>query len=146
MSGPTELLILRLALIGVIFIFVAIVAVSLNGSVGRRAPAAAAPGPRTARLVVLRAGETGLPRGTQFVLAGVMVVGRDAEAGIVLSDSSVSTQHASIERVNGSWLVSDLGSTNGTFVEGKQVGRAGANLRPRGQVTFGNVVLQLLVD
>lgn len=147
MSGPTELLVLRLAMIGVIFLFVAVVAVSLNGSVGRRAPAQAGTvRARQARLVVVRAGETGLARGAQFVLAGTMLVGRDGEAGIVLGDGSVSTRHATIERVDGSWVVADLGSTNGTFVDGRQVGRAGATLRPRGQVTFGNVVLQLLVD
>ena len=144
MSGPTELLALRLALIGVIFVFVAVVAVSLRGSVTPRV--ARLPALRNARLVVVRAGESGMPRGTQFALAGAMVVGRDAEAGIVLADASVSARHATIERRQGAWLVIDLGSTNGTFVDGRRVGRAGAELRPRGEVAFGNVVLQLVLE
>lgn len=145
MSGPTELLVLRLGLIALIFLFVAVVAVSLNGSIGRSAPARA-PRPAGARLVVVRPGESGLTQGTQFVLAGSMIVGRDPGAGIIIGDSSVSTRHASIERVDGSWVVTDLGSTNGTFVDGRQVDSRGAAVRPRARVTFGNVVLQLLTD
>ena len=145
MSGPTELLVLRLGLIALIFVFVAVVAVSLNSSVGRRA-VAAQPARGQARLVVVRPGESGLRQGTQFALAGLMVVGRDPAAGIIIGDSSVSTRHASIERVDGHWRVSDLGSTNGTFVDGKQVGPQGALVRPNGRVAVGNVVLQLVAD
>jgi pSer/pThr/pTyr-binding forkhead associated (FHA) protein len=58
----------------------------------------------------------------------------------------VSTRHATIERVDGHWRVTDLGSTNGTFVDGKQVGRSGATVRPNSRVTVGNVVLQLRAD
>jgi hypothetical protein len=146
MSGPTELLVLRLGLIALIFVFVAVVAVSLNGSVGGRAAPARAVRGQAARLVVVRPGESGLAQGTQFALAGMMVLGRDPGAGIIIGDSSVSTQHATIERVNGHWRVTDLGSTNGTFVDGKPVGSSGATLRPNGQVAVGNVVLQLRTD
>lgn len=144
MSGPTELLVLRLGLIALIFVFVAVVALSLNASVGRRATPVAAG--RQARLVVVRPGESGLAQGTQFALAGMMVLGRDPGAGIIIGDSSVSTRHATIERVDGHWRVTDLGSTNGTFVDGKQVGPRGATVRPNGRLAVGNVVLQLLTD
>ena len=98
------------------------------------------------KAIVVRPGESGLRQGTQFALAGLMVVGRDPAAGIIIGDSSVSTRHASIERVDGHWRVSDLGSTNGTFVDGKQVGPQGALVRPNGRVAVGNVVLQLVAD
>lgn len=145
MSGPTELLLLRLGLIALIFVFVTVVALSLNSSIGRTSAARGAVRGQ-ARLVVLRPGESGLAQGTQFVLAGMMVVGRDPGAGIIIGDSSVSTRHASIERVDGHWRVADLGSTNGTFVDGKQVGPQGAPVPPRARVTVGNVVLQLVTD
>jgi len=145
-SGPTELLLLRLALIGLIFVFVAVVAVSLNSSLAVRPAAGRAPRAQAARLVVVRPGESGLAQGTQFALAGLMVVGRDPGAGIIIGDSSVSTRHATIERVDGHWRVTDLGSTNGTFVDGKQVGRSGAMVRPNSRLTFGNVVLELRTD
>jgi hypothetical protein len=146
MSGPTELLVLRLGLIALIFVFVAVVAVSLNSSIPARA-GASRPAPRpSARLVVLRPGESGLAQGTQFALAGLMVVGRDPGAGIIIGDSSVSTRHATIERVDGHWHVTDLGSTNGTFVDGKPVGSQGATARPNSRLTVGNVVLELRTD
>lgn len=141
MTGPTELLVLRLALIGVIFLFVAIVALSLRGSVvpsqGRvRAPAG------NARLVLLRPGDTGLAAGTEFVLAGSMTIGRDERAGIVLADPSVSTRHATVAYVSGGWKVTDLGSTNGTFLNGRAVGESGVLARGRDRLVVGSVELQ----
>jgi len=142
LTGPTELLVLRLALIGVIFLFVAIVAVSLRGSVvpAQRNVRAASGG--RARLVLLRSGDTGLPAGTEFVLAGTMTIGRDDRAGIVLADPSVSTRHASVEYVSGGWKVTDLGSTNGTFLNGRAIGEAGAVARGRDRLIVGSVELQ----
>ena len=94
---------LRLALIAVIFLFVAIVAFSLRGSLAigpsRIQPAAQ----RRWKLVVTRPGVTGLAAGTEFVLAGAMVIGRDARSGITLPDDSVSTRHAQLERVRAGW-------------------------------------------
>jgi hypothetical protein len=146
-TGATELLLLRLGLIAIIFVFVAVVALSLRGSFGvpTRAPAAAAR-PRSWRLVVVGAGESGLARGAEFALAGNMLIGRDGRAGIILPDASVSTRHATIERVDGTWRVTDLGSTNGTFVNGKRVGERGATARRGMKLAFGNVVLQLESD
>lgn len=147
MSGPGELLVLRLGLIAVIFVFVAAVALSLRG--GLRSAHAPAPAGRRAlrwRFVVLTPGETGLARGAEFVLAGSMVIGRDGRAGIVLPDSSVSVRHASIERSGPGWQLTDLGSTNGTFVEGRAVGRQGVILKARERVAFGNVVVQLTAE
>ncbi|HEY0777436.1 MAG TPA: ATP-binding cassette domain-containing protein, partial [Gemmatirosa sp.] len=65
--------------------------------------------------------------------AGV-TIGRDAAvAQIVIAHPAVSRAHAAIRRVNGALVVEDLGSTNGTFVEGRRIAkptalRAGASL------------------
>jgi hypothetical protein len=143
-TDSTELLVLRLALIAIIFVFVAAVALSLRtGSLPRSAVARASRPAVRWKLVVLRPGETGLQPGTEFALAGQMLVGRDERAGIVLADASVSTRHASIERTDHGWRVLDLGSTNGTFINGRQLGPKGATVRGREKLTFGNVVLQL---
>ena len=143
MSGPTELLVLRLGLIAVIFLFVAVVAASLRGSiVPVRARTGARPAPSW-KLVVLTPGESGLRRGTEFALAGTMLIGRDARAGIIIPDGSVSTRHATIERVTGGWRVRDLGSTNGTLVNGRGIPAEGAVLRGDEQISVGGVVLQL---
>lgn len=143
MSGPTELLVMRLGLIAVIFVFVAVVAVSLRGGLASGATASTPVRASRWRLVVVAPGETGLTPGTEFVLAGAMVLGRDGRAGIVLPDASVSTRHASLERTRDGWRLTDLGSTNGTFVEDRPVNSRGVRVRAGDRVTVGNVTLQL---
>ncbi len=48
-------------------------------------------------------------------------VGRDPRCAIVLDDPTVSARHARLEYRDGVWRVTDLGSTNGTFVNGRRV-------------------------
>lgn len=144
-AGPTELLILRLGLLSVIFLFVAVMALSMRSGLvlrARQSPAAAGNSTGRAFLVVLNAGETGLARGARFELAGRMLIGRDTGAGIVLPDPSVSGRHASIEQTSAGWRLTDLRSTNGTHVRGRPVDARGTVLRGGDQIAFGNVVVQ----
>jgi hypothetical protein len=61
-----------------------------------------------------------LPDGRQVVLGdGVTVIGRDDEAGIRLVDRRVSRRHAELAGTGGRWSIRDLGSTNGTAVDGR---------------------------
>ncbi|MEO8539771.1 MAG: FHA domain-containing protein [bacterium] len=143
MSGPTELLILRLGLIALMFGFLAMVALTLRGGLARGVARRPSETRGAWRFVVISPGESGLRRGAEFALAGTMLIGRDARAGIVIPDGSVSTRHASIERVAGGWRVIDLGSTNGTLVNGRQIPPDGAVLRGDEKVSFGSVVVQL---
>jgi len=139
-----DLLVIRLGLIAVIFVFALAVALSLrSGLQGVRAPAP--PPARRAgwRLVLVSPGETGLAPGAVFALAGSMTLGRDGDAGIVLSDPSVSARHAVVERVQGGWRIADVGSTNGTRVDGRPVGPGGVVLRGDERITLGAVVLRL---
>ena len=60
--------------------------------------------------------------GTVFTLhEGTMVAGRQATADIFLNDSQVSRKHAQFVTKTGETRVSDLGSTNGTFVNGDKL-------------------------
>ena len=52
----------------------------------------------------------------------VVNIGRADFNDIVLAEPSVSTTHAKLQRRDGLWVISDLGSTNGTYVEGEPVG------------------------
>ena len=144
MSDSTELLVLRLALTGTLFVFVLIVALTMRS--GLRAPGRATPRsvgrPAGARLVLVAPGETGLVPGTEFAVAGLMTVGRDAGSSIVLGDSSVSGQHARIERLVDGWRIADLGSTNGTFVDGRRVDGRGVLLGGGEHVAVGAVTLR----
>jgi hypothetical protein len=46
-----------------------------------------------------------------------------SQADLVLDDPNVSRQHAAIERVGETWVLADLGSTNGCYVDGQRVSR-----------------------
>ena len=64
----------------------------------------------------------GLTPGQQFNVGdGVSVLGRHPECDIVLDVAAVSRQHARIAQENGDFLLEDLGSRNGTFVNGKKI-------------------------
>lgn len=54
----------------------------------------------------------------KFTLEGELVIGRSQEADIFLSDRRVSSRHARIYLKEDHFFLEDLGSTNGTFVNG----------------------------
>lgn len=65
-------------------------------------------------LVVLQGNEVG----RRVPLASSVLIGRDPDADLCLSDQGVSWHHAIVEDRGGSYAVVDLDSTNGTFVNG----------------------------
>lgn len=68
-----------------------------------------------------------------------VVIGRDAkQAGVVIQHQSVSSKHARIRFENGRFLVEDLKSSNGTFVDGNPVAVATPIVGEQ-SVTFGTV-------
>jgi hypothetical protein len=73
-----------------------------------------------AKLVASRAG---VALGSWFIERDRVVIGRAEGAGIRLEDQAVSKQHAAIEMVGNDHILQDLGSANGTFVNGTRVAR-----------------------
>jgi hypothetical protein len=71
-------------------------------------------------------------------------IGRADDADVFITDASVSARHARI--INGShgFEIEDLGSTNGTVVDGQRVGRA--HIRSGARITLGQVEFKFLVD
>jgi len=64
----------------------------------------------------------GNDQGTRFELEGESVgVGRDSSNAVQLHDTEVSRQHAEIRRAEEGYVVADLKSSNGTFVNGRRV-------------------------
>jgi Protein of unknown function (DUF3662)/FHA domain len=60
--------------------------------------------------------------GRRTVLSGSrLLIGRSRECDVTLDDPNVSRRHAELRREGDSWLVSDLGSTNGVKVNGQRV-------------------------
>ncbi len=70
-------------------------------------------------------------------------VGRDTDASLVVSRSSVSRQHARIYLVGEAWWVEDLGSTNGTFVNELRC-TSPKQLIDSDQLRFGDAIYKFL--
>ena len=68
----------------------------------------------------------------------VVNIGRGDYNDLVIADPSVSTMHAKLQRREDVWILSDLGSTNGTFVEGERL-RGEVPLSPGTTLKFGDV-------
>jgi pSer/pThr/pTyr-binding forkhead associated (FHA) protein len=94
------------------------------------------PGPAPLVSVLFRSGPR---KGDRLTLSVPMInVGRADYNDLVLADPSVSTMHAKIQRRGGVWILADLGSTNGTFMEGEPVTSEVA-LAPGATLRFGEV-------
>jgi predicted component of type VI protein secretion system len=65
---------------------------------------------------------TGPNPGTVFELTKeVSLIGRDVTNDVVVGDAEVSRQHSRLTRTPGGYVLEDLGSTNGTFVNGERL-------------------------
>lgn len=78
--------------------------------------------------------------GQSFALTGPVEIGREG-SGIRLNDQQASRKHALIEIHPGGVTVSDLASTNGTFVNGKRITRQA--LQPGEELMIGGSVFRL---
>jgi signal transduction histidine kinase/pSer/pThr/pTyr-binding forkhead associated (FHA) protein len=88
------------------------------------------------RLVIIK----GADEDKQFELTQpVHSVGRDSGSSIRLVDTEVSRRHAEFRLVNGAWHLMDVGSANGTFVNGQPVKEAA--LQPGDRIQIGQSVL-----
>jgi hypothetical protein len=74
-------------------------------------------GPAT-RLVITSGGKAGLeiPLGSE-----PLTIGRASDAGLQIRDDYTSTHHARLLLWGSDWVVQDLDSTNGTFVDGQRI-------------------------
>jgi hypothetical protein len=109
---------LRLIFLGMLYVFLWMVVRALLRDLRS---AAREPSIELGRLVVL-ASPSGEPAsGASFALDAVTSLGRDVNNAIVLDDEFVSSTHAALTYRGRAWYVEDLGSTNGTFLNGSQV-------------------------
>ncbi|MBA2489988.1 MAG: trypsin-like peptidase domain-containing protein [Chloroflexi bacterium] len=78
---------------------------------------------------------------TLSIGAAPFTIGRDPASDLALSDPSVSWRHARLTALpDGRTILEDLGSTNGTFVEGRPIGER-TFLEGGERITLGDVVL-----
>jgi hypothetical protein len=73
--------------------------------------------------------------------AELLRVGRLPGLDVSIPDSSLSRVHAELARLPSGWVVRDLGSTNGTYLNGEALGRAEVRLRSQDVLQFGEVLL-----
>jgi predicted component of type VI protein secretion system len=103
------ILALRIALVVLLYLFLVLVI--------RVAARGLQPTPRAGlRLEVVEPGSSRLTPGEVIEVADGAVLGRTTRADLVLSDATVSSEHARVRRVGREWIVADLGSTNGTRI------------------------------
>ena len=135
-----SLTIIRVAFLAVLWLFV-IAAIGVvrtdllcSSTSPRRGKARQAQAPRQARPAKPQRAGRGSPRqlvvtagalkGTSLDLAQQQItMGRANDATLVLNDDYASSRHARIFPQDGQWIVEDLGSTNGTYLDRQKVTR-----------------------
>jgi pSer/pThr/pTyr-binding forkhead associated (FHA) protein len=154
------LLLIRLAFLAVLWLFViaavGVVRTDLFGSSRagrqrrrqRKPPQATAPRPprpgragrgAPQRLLVTAGGLAG----TSIGLADQQItIGRANDATLVLHDDYASTRHARLFPQDGQWIVEDLGSTNGTYLDRQKVTQP-TPVPPGVPIRIGKTVLEL---
>lgn len=85
------------------------------------------PPQRAPRLLILHDGES-------------MEIGRDAACGLIVEDGRVSKRHAMLRWIGNGWQLEDLGSKNGTSLNGAAVGAAGPSLREGDWICLGGLM------
>jgi len=84
---------------------------------------------------------TGPTPGAAYTLEGdQMTIGRDSTNEIVINDAEISRRHSRLTFQGGKYVLEDLGSTNGTFVNGQRL--AGPRVLKTGEVvSFGEQIV-----
>ncbi len=108
----------RLLFLGLLYLFLARVIRALLRDL--RA-AAREPSDRHGRLVILDSPSGEPAAGRSFGLDVITPLGRDVNNAIVIDDEFASADHAVLTFRGRSWYVEDLGSTNGSFVNGFRI-------------------------
>jgi pSer/pThr/pTyr-binding forkhead associated (FHA) protein len=81
--------------------------------------------------------------GTEIALSGrQLTIGRAGDSDLIVDDEYASTHHAKLVFINGEWLIQDLDSTNGTFLEGQKVSTP-QTVAMNAQVRIGQTTFEL---
>ncbi len=132
------ILVLKIAFLAILWLFIVLIAVIINADmVGRRqrrapdheermTPAETRESKKTAKRNTkepwVLAIDSGIHAGDRLQLVEEVHIGRSEACELVLDDDYVSSMHAQLNhRSDGSWVLQDLGSTNGTYVNSERI-------------------------
>ncbi len=97
------------------------------------------------QVVVVSSGQTGIPVGKIFPLSPVTIIGRSTEADVALNDTFLSAEHARLSRQDAGWMLEDLNSTNGTYLNGFEV-RDATEVQDADVIRVGRVELKVMLS
>lgn len=132
---------LRYTFLGLLFLFLVLVVRAIYRDIN--SPEAAAKSPRRKKkdmphLVVLAADRN---LGSKYYLVDDVRIGRAGNSHIVIDDTYASQQHARVFDSNGAFYVEDLGSTNGTYINGRKISYP-LELRQGDRIKIGKTVFE----
>ena len=143
MPHDVAILLLRLGLVAVIYIFLFQLVIVLWRDLRPPAPVSAPEKPLPA-LEVLEPGGSGRSIGELITMDTITSVGRGEQNTVVLSDPSVSARHALLSCRLGQWWLEDVGSSNGTFLNNARVAQP-VLIQPGDVLGLGGVRLRVRV-
>lgn len=132
--------IMRFVLLGIIYVFLyKVVKVMYNDLKGGRQRKGFSAG-----IEVVEVGtRCSVPVGSVYPLHPMTSIGRAADNTIVLDSEYVSGYHARIFLKNNSYVLKDMGSTNGTYLNGNRLDRP-AVIRNDDHINIGGVVFKVI--
>lgn len=149
MSGNLLILVLRVAAVALLYLFLlGAVAIMWRDwrTVSRQVEAARRSSARPpGQLVVVEGGKTDLLAGQSYPLGVITGLGRSPSNTVIVDDPFASTEHALLSRRSGRWWLEDLGSKNGTLLNGERL-TAPAIVATGDEIGIGEVRLRIELD
>ncbi|MFZ0015508.1 MAG: FHA domain-containing protein [Acidimicrobiia bacterium] len=130
------LAVLRIIFLGLVYLFVWQVARAIGSHLGISVRRKRKEGTR----VLFVRSET--QQGQEFEVSDVVVMGRSDETDVVLDDPYASEFHLRLVAQEGGMMLHDLGSTNGTYVNGRRIS-APTQLRRGDTIQVGKTVMEI---
>jgi hypothetical protein len=115
------ILVLRIALLAGLYLFLLVIVLVIVRDLGRGGQARQSAPRKLGRLIVVGADESLGLAAQEFALQPTTTIGRDPSCTVQVQDSFVSTAHALLTWKDGRWWLEDLGSTNGTQLNNRDV-------------------------
>ena len=132
--------------VGSLEILAALAAFGILGARLRPGPRAARPKAFALTVTVKEGAARGPARQLPLTISegAPAVVGRGGDADVTLGDPEVSRKHARLDVVRGVVYLADMGSSNGTFLNGKALDDESIELRPGDDIDVGNTRITVL--